>query len=225
MSELKTVRPRKKTVKPVEEEIKQEEIKQEEIQKVQQETQELSFRERMEVAIQSNLQQIIFLKTTVQELRRLQREHDQLIKVAMKQGKKKAPRDFSKPRRPTGFAEPIIVSNELYSFLVKNKATMKDPSFSPSSQEEYDNWPRIPVKTGSPIARTDVTSFINSYIKSKNLQNPEFKREIIPDAALKKLFSEPMELSDKNDPNSRKIYTYLQLQRYLSSHYPKKTIP
>ena len=27
---------------------------------------------------------------------------------------------------------------------------------------------------------------------------------------------------DKNDPKSKKIYTYLQLQKYMSHHYPKK---
>lgn len=220
MSEVKPARQqRKKTVKAVEE------VREKVVQEVVQEVQEVSYRERMEVLIQANVQQIASLKSVVQELRRLQREHDQLVKAAMKRSKKKAPRDFSKPRRATGFAGPVVVSTELYNFLVKNKATMRDPTFSPSSQEEYDNWPRVAVKAGSPIARTDVTSFINTYIKSKNLQNPDFKREIVPDAALKKLFSEPMELSDKSDPTSRKIYTYLQLQRYMSSHYPKKAAP
>lgn len=213
MSEVNSMK-QKKTVKPVVVESVVESVV----------VVESSYRERMEVLIQVNLTQINSLKSTVQELRRLQREHDQLVKAALKQSKKKAPRDFSKPRRATGFAEPVIVSSELYSFLVKNKATMRDSSFSPSSQEEYDNWPRVLVKSSSPIARTDVTSFINTYIKSKNLQNPEFKREIVPDAALKKLFSEPMELVDKTDPNSRKMYTYLQLQRYMSSHYPKKKV-
>lgn len=220
MSEVKSAR-QKKTVKPtVVEPVAEVAVESVAVEVVVEST----YRERMEVLIQTNLSQINSLKSTVQELRRLQREHDQLVKAALKQSKKKAPRDFSKPRRATGFAEPVIVSNELYSFLVKNKATMRDPSFSPSSQEEYDNWPRVVVKSSSPIARTDVTSFINTYIKSKNLQNPEFKREIVPDAALKKLFSEPMELSDKADPTSRKIYTYLQLQRYMSSHYPKKAV-
>ena len=184
----------------------------------------VSFKERVDSLIKSHLSTIDSLKQQVQELRKLQKEHDLQIKEASKK-KKKGPRDFTKTRTPTGFAGPVLVSSELYSFLTKTKATMKDPSFVPKSQEEADSWPRLPVKAGVPVARTDVTSHINQYIKTNNLQNPENRREIVPDAALKKLFSEPTELSDKTDQNSRKIYTYLGLQRYMSAHFPnKKTV-
>lgn len=184
-----------------------------------------SFRQRLEALVQANQSYMLVLKSQVQELRKLQREHDQLVKDASRKNKKKKlPRDFSKPRRSTGFAEPVIVSDELYSFLVKTKATMKDPNFTPSSQEEHDNWPRVPVKAGVPVARTDVTSHISRYIKDHNLQNPSERREIVPDAALKKLFSEPVENS-KSDA-SKKVYTYLKLQKYVNHHFPsRKTEP
>ena len=83
---------------------------------------------------------------------------------------------------------------ELYSFLVKNKATMKDHTFVPTSETDEAAWPRLPVVAGVPVARTDVTSFISKYIKDHNLQNPEMKREIIPDAALKKVFANLLHL-------------------------------
>lgn len=186
-----------------------------------QESESPSFRQRLETLIQAQQSHMLVLKAQVQELRKLQREHDQLVKDASRKNKKKKlPRDFTKPRRSTGFAEPVVVSDDLYSFLVKTKATMKDPSFTPSSQEEHDNWPRVPVKAGVPVARTDVTSHISRYIKEHNLQNPSERREIVPDAALKKIFSEPVEAS-KSDA-SKKVYTYLKLQKYVNHHFPSR---
>lgn len=184
---------------------------------------EVTFKERMETLIRSKRSQVDVLKAEISELQKLQRHHELVLKTASKKSKKKHVRDYSKKRRATGFAEPLIVSDELYAFLVKTKATMKDPEFSPTSQEDEANWPKLQVKTGLPVARTDVTSHINQYIKANNLQNPEFRREITPDAALKKIFSEPTELSDPEDPKSRKMYTYLKLQKYMSHHYTKKS--
>ena len=177
----------------------------------------LTFKQRLETLITSRTELMVTLKREIQELRKLQRDHDAMVKESSKKVKKtKAPRDFTKVKRATGFAEPVLVSAELYSFLVKNKATMKDHTFAPSSEEQEAAWPRLPVVDGVPVARTDVTSFISKYIKDHNLQNPEMKREIIPDAALKKVFANP------NEPTPA-TYNYLQLQRYISHHFPKKS--
>lgn len=183
----------------------------------------VTFRQRLDALIQADVGQISQLKSRIQELRKLQREHEVIVKEAGKKlKKKKLPRDFSKPRRPTGFAEPVVVSDEIYSFLVKTKATMKDPKFVPKSQEEYDAWPRIVVKAGLPVARTDITSHISKYIKEHKLQNPEALREILPDATLKKLFTAPIAVS-KADP-AKKAYTYLTLQKVVNHHFPQKTV-
>lgn len=182
---------------------------------------QVSFRHRLESLIQATTLNMNTLKTHIQVMKRLQKEHDALIKEASKKTKKKkGPRDFTKPRRATGFAEPVIVSDELYNFLVNTKATMKDPSFVPTSQEEDSNWPRIPVVKGTPVARTDVTSHISKYIREHNLQNPEERREIVPDTTLRKVFSEPTETSKRD--SSKLVYTYLQLQRYVNHHFAKK---
>jgi chromatin remodeling complex protein RSC6 len=175
----------------------------------------LTFRQRLETLVKSRLESIDRLKREVQELRRLQKDHDHILKEASKKNKKKAPRDYSKPRKATGFAGPVTVSDELYAFLTKTKAVMKDPSYQPKNDEEYNNWPRIPVKSGQPIARTDVTSHISKYIKEKNLQNPESKREILPDAILRKVFTNSA-LAEQ--PTS---FNYLKLQTYLNHHFIK----
>jgi hypothetical protein len=189
---------------------------QETLQETVQETE--SFSNRLATVIRGVTDQVSSLKLYVQELKKLQREHIVLLKeVSKRQKKVKAPRDYSKPRRATGFAEPLVVSKEMYSFLTKTKATMKDPSYTPSSDEEYNNWPRVSVKSGTPVSRTDITSHISKYIKEHNLQNPTARREILPDASLKKLFGEPTVEGESS------FYTYLKLQRYLNHHF-KKTV-
>lgn len=159
-----------------------------------------SMRQRFEALIKAKQDQMSELKREVQELRKMQRDHEHALKDASKKSKKKkAPRDENNPRKPSGFASPVVVSDDLYSFLEK-----------------------FGVKKGEPIARTDVTRHITSYIKEHDLQNPEHRREIVPDAALKKLFGPAMEPKDPNNPDSQKVWTYLKLQRYLSAHFPKK---
>ena len=159
-----------------------------------------SMKQRFERLIKSKQDLMNELKREVQELRKMQRDHEHAIKEASKKSKrKKSKRDEANPRKPSGFASPVVVSDDLYSFLSQ-----------------------FGVKKEDPIARTDVTRHITSYIKEHDLQNPEHRREIIPDAALKKLFGPAIEPKDPNDPKSPLVYTYLKLQRYLSPHFPKK---
>jgi chromatin remodeling complex protein RSC6 len=158
-----------------------------------------SMKQRFEALIKSKQNLMNDLKREIQELRKMQRDHEHAVKEASKRSKKKKSNSDSTPRKPSGFASPVIVSDDLYSFLAQ-----------------------FGVKKTDPIARTDVTRHITSYIKEKDLQNPEHRREIVPDAALKKLFGPAIEPKDPNDANSPLVYTYLKLQRYLSPHFPKK---
>lgn len=161
-----------------------------------------SMKQRFDRLIKSRMDQMAELKKEVQELRKMQRDHEHALKDASKKSKKKkSQRDESNPRKPSGFASPVVVSDELYSFL-----------------SQYG------VNKSDPIARTDVTKYITTYIKEKDLQNPEYRREIIPDAALKKLFGEPLERKNPEDESSPLVYTYLRLQKYLSPHFPKKAL-
>lgn len=107
-------------------------------------------------------------------------EVDALVKLnkalssRLKKSKKSAVRELSnlykktrndnkkrKTRKPSGFAKPSPISDELCEFLGKPK--------------------------GTEMARTAVTSFITEYIREHNLQNPKNKKEIIRDAKLKKI--------------------------------------
>jgi upstream activation factor subunit UAF30 len=161
--------------------------------------QSVSIRQRLDVLIKNRMNTLNEIKMEILELKKLQKDYDLELKNALKKQKKRKSSEDGVKRKPSGFASPVVVSDALYSFLS-----------------------RYGVKAGEPIARTDVTRHITNYISEHNLQNPQFRREIHPDETLKSLFGEPIELKDKTDANSPLVYTYLQLQRYLSPHFPKK---
>lgn len=64
-------------------------------------------------------------------------------------------------RKPSGFAKPSKISDELITFMNKTK--------------------------GTELARTEVTQYIINYIKENNLQNMENRKNINPDKKLSKL--------------------------------------
>ena len=72
--------------------------------------------------------------------------------------------DFSKktlekkPRKPSGFQLPVLISDELCDFLT--------------------------IERGSMLPRTEVTKYLIKYISENNLINPEKKTHIIPDEKL-----------------------------------------
>lgn len=88
------------------------------------------------------------------DLKRLQKQFRKLTKE---------PEDPDKPKKPSGFAKPMNLSEALTTFLDVPNDTM--------------------------LARTDVTKEINKYVKEHSLQNPENKREIILDAKLKTIIT------------------------------------
>ena len=80
----------------------------------------------------------------------------------MKTLKKEANKNRNKGnRKPSGFAKPSRVSDELCVFMNKEK--------------------------GTEIARTEVTQFLIKYINEHSLQFADNKKVIIPDVTLKKL--------------------------------------
>lgn len=97
---------------------------------------------------------------------------------------KKEDQDESKPKKLSGFAKPTQISEELATFLKIDKDKL--------------------------IARTQVTKLINVYVKENNLQNPENKREIIMNDALRKLIDIPDDVK----------LSFFNLQKYIKHHYP-----
>ena len=89
------------------------------------------------------------------QVRALQKNVNKQMRVLEREAKKNR---LKGNRKPSGFAVPSKISNQLCNF-------MKKPE-------------------GSEAARTEVTRYIIQYIKENNLQNPNNKKEINPDKAL-----------------------------------------
>lgn len=92
-------------------------------------------------------------------VRSLQKRTDRELKLAQKQGRRRARKTGN--RAPSGFVKPTLISLELANFLGKEQGTL--------------------------LARTAVTREINSYIREHSLQDPKNGRRILPDTKLRKL--------------------------------------
>ena len=85
------------------------------------------------------------------------------VKKELKIVKSKIKKKSSVKRKPSGFAVPSLISDELCKFMEKEPNTK--------------------------IARTEVTKFVIQYIKDNSLQYTENKKIIIPDKKLSKLLA------------------------------------
>lgn len=89
---------------------------------------------------------------------------EKMVRKEMKSLERKIIKSKNKgSRKPSGFAVPTQISNELCKFMN--------------------------VDEGAKLARTEVTQYIISYIKDKKLQDTKNGRKIKPDKALKSLLN------------------------------------
>lgn len=139
-------------------------------------------------ALSETLKHVKELTAQVKGLQKhVNKEHRELEKAS--KGRKKKGANGDKPKRaPSGFAKPTGLSPELCAFLGVNEDTE--------------------------LARTEVTKKITTYVKDQDLQFPENKKVIIPDAKLGALLNVPDE----------ETLTYFNLQRYMKVHF-KKAVP
>jgi upstream activation factor subunit UAF30 len=91
-----------------------------------------------------------------------------------------------KERKPCGFAVSTKVTPEMSEFMGK------------------------PV--GELISRIEITKYLNKYIKEQNLEHPENKQIIVPDAKLWTILGE--------DARDERI-THFTIQKYLNKHFVK----
>tara|TARA_Y100000748_G_scaffold194137_1_gene162579 strand:- start:194 stop:742 length:549 start_codon:yes stop_codon:yes gene_type:complete len=91
-------------------------------------------------------------------LKILEKDMKKHLKNIQKSNKKLKPKGN---RKPSGFAKPSDVSNELCKFMGRD--------------------------TGTQIARTEVTQYLIQYIKENQLQFADNKKIILPDEKLKNL--------------------------------------
>ena len=108
--------------------------------------------------------------------------HKELSKELRKNRSKK--RKSSANRPPSGFAKPTQLSDELCVFMG--------------------------IPCGTERARTQVTKYFCDYFKEHDLQDPNYKRNILPNKAIKDI----LQLKEGDD------VSYFNLQKYLKIHYP-----
>ena len=143
---------------------------------------------RLEAEAKSITARLLAVRETVSELiseaKRLEKKAAKVQKLADKRRRRKAPveGEEGKPARISIFQIPTAISPALCAFMGR--------------------------AAGSKESRSNVTKFITTYVKEKNLKD---KHDIKGDAALLKLLN--LKAEDK--------LTYFNLQKYLNVHYLK----
>lgn len=125
--------------------------------------------------------------TGVKTLRAVSKRVKQLVADGLRISKQKQ-KSNRKSNTTSGFMKQVAVSKEMCKFA----------NWDPAQQR----------------SRVEVTKFICDYIKDHNLQNPEDRRQIVPDDKLSKLLNFDPKKSDKP-------LTYYTLQRVIQPHFPK----
>jgi chromatin remodeling complex protein RSC6 len=150
------------------------------------------------------------LATLTEQLKALSTEFTAKVREAVKatqeaaKAAKKEQRD-SKKKRKISPEEMTPEQRKAWEARRANNAFLVERPLSP----ELCSFMSIAV--GSKRSQTQVTKYISDYVKSHNCFDPNFKRRILPNAALAKL----LRVDDKTE------VTYLNLQRFLKVHFVK----
>lgn len=108
--------------------------------------------------LRDSLSQVLALVKTIQgDIKSVEKDYAKIVKDHDKVANKRR----SQSRKPSGFAKPSPLSDEMAEFLGLDK--------------------------GVEIARNEVTKLINKYIVDNNLREEADKRKILPDKKLTKL--------------------------------------
>lgn len=112
------------------------------------------------------------------DLRGVEKKIKKRVRTLNRQVEKKK---YRKKTKPSGFAKPVRISDELCDFLKLEKGTL--------------------------MARTEVTKKLSEYVKEHNLQDKLNKRKIIPDNRLKNL----LKISNETELTYFNIQTFMNI--------------
>ena len=150
------------------------------------------------------------LATLTEQLKALSAEFTTKVREAVKsvqeasKAAKKEQRD-SKKKRKVNPADMTPEQRKAWEARRANNAFLVERALTP----ELCSF--MGLAAGSKRSQTQVTKFISDYVKSHSCYDPNFKRRIIPNAALAKL----LRVDDKTE------VTYLNLQKFLKVHFVK----
>jgi chromatin remodeling complex protein RSC6 len=152
----------------------------------------------------------VLLATLTEQLKALSTEFTAKVREAVKatqeaaKAAKKEQRD-SKKKRKINPADMTPEQRKAWEARRANNAFLVQRPLTP----ELCTF--MGISAGSKRSQTEVTKFVSEYVKSHNCFDPQFKRRILPNAALSKL----LRVDDKTE------VTYLNLQKYLKVHFLK----
>ena len=155
----------------------------------------------------------VLLATLTEQLKALSTEFTAKVREAVKATQeaakqaKKEQRD-SKKKRKINPEDMTPEQKKAWEARRANNAFLVERPLTP----ELCSFMSIAV--GSKRSQTQVTKYISDYVKSHNCFDPNFKRRILPNAALAKL----LRVDDKTE------VTYLNLQRFLKVHFVKPVV-
>lgn len=159
-----------------------------------QDTESISTIQSIETLIKDWDETIRGLKTFTSRLRALKKEVISLEKEKEKLSRsKRKKRQNEENKKPSGFAVPKEISNELADFLGKEH--------------------------GELVARTEVTKLLTAYVKENELNDPDNKRNIILSGEagekLRKILSPLVD-----DEGNEVTLSYFNLQKFIKHHFP-----
>jgi chromatin remodeling complex protein RSC6 len=152
----------------------------------------------------------VLLATLTEQLKALSTEFTAKVREAVKstqeaaKAAKKEARD-SKKKRKINPEDMTPEQRKAWEARRANNAFLVQRPLSP----ELCSF--MGISSGSKRSQTEVTKFVSEYVKSHSCFDPNFKRRILPNAALSKL----LRVDDKTE------VTYLNLQKYLKVHFLK----
>jgi chromatin remodeling complex protein RSC6 len=150
------------------------------------------------------------LSSLTEQLKALSTEFTSRVRDAVRatqeaaKAAKKEARDSKKKRK----VDPATLTPEqrvAWEARRANNAFLKQKAITPELAAFMG------IKASEKRSQTEVTKFISDYVKTHSCFDPNFKRRILPNAALAKL----LRVDDKTE------VTYLNLQKFLKVHFVK----
>ena len=102
--------------------------------------------------------------------------------------------------------KPIYIIHDKYRYVLRKRVVSPCSTFCKPKKISNEMCDFMDIPHGSSKTRTDLTRFINDYVKKNNLNNPQNKRMIIPDDTLKNL----LKIEDGEQ------ITYFEMQKYIT---------
>jgi len=118
---------------------------------------------------------------------------------------------LDKKAKKLSHAIDLVVKKELKN-VTKNKKERKPCGFAVSTKVTPEMSAFMGKPIGELISRIEITKYLNKYIKEQNLEHPDNKQIIVPDAKLWTILGE--------DARDDRI-THFTIQKYLNKHFVK----